>query len=88
MSALTLLFFCATAYAQCGESLTEMVAAQKMLKDVGWPIGFFMMVYMGIKWIISEGPEERENARRGVIYVVIGVLVLRTGVGLIEYLMC
>lgn len=79
--------------AQCYEPLgSDLMKPVKNIKEflekISYPIGFFMIVYMGIKWIISEGPEDRENARRGVIYVVIGLILLKSAVELVTYLLC
>jgi len=81
------------AQAQCYEPLGSPIMApiQNMinfLNTIAYPIGFFMIVYMGIKWIISEGPEDRENSRRGVIYVMIGLIMLKATFYLVEYLLC
>jgi hypothetical protein len=74
--------------AQCGEVLESTDAMIQIMAKIGNPIGQFMMIYMGIKWVVSDGPEERENARRGVIYVVIGLMLLQVASPLVEYLMC
>jgi len=76
------------AAAQCGttlEATTEIILA---LTTIGFPIGLFMMIYMGIKWIMAEGAEDRENARRGIIYVVSGLILLRAAAPTITYLVC
>lgn len=72
----------------CGTSNPGTQTAIQMLNTIGFPIGLFMMVYMGIKWMVAEGPEERENARRGIIYIVIGLILLQTARGLVEGLLC
>ncbi len=81
------------AQAQCYEPLgSDLMKPVKNIIDflvvIAYPIGFFMIVYMGVKWIISEGPEDRENARRGVIYVIIGLILLRSAFYLVTYLLC
>jgi hypothetical protein len=72
----------------CGEPLSAVDYIKVQLQEMGVPIAFFMMLYMGIKWITAEGPEDRENARRGIIYVIIGTIMLVAGESLIEYLLC
>jgi hypothetical protein len=67
---------------------TAIQKIQDMLTRIGYPIAFVMMVYMGAKWIISEGPEDRENARRGVIYIVIALIMLRASAAFVRYLLC
>ncbi len=58
------------------------------IQTIGNPIGFFMLAYMGVKWIVAEGPQDVENARRGVIYVVIGLILLKVSHPLVVYLLC
>jgi hypothetical protein len=58
------------------------------LITMGTPIGLIMTLYMGVKWIIAEGPEERENSRRAIIYIIIGLIMLRAARPLVEYLLC
>jgi hypothetical protein len=79
--------------AACYESLASPTMAPintilTFLTEIGNPIGYFMFVYMGIKWVLAEGPEDRENARRGVIYICIGILMLRTSLWTVDYLLC
>ncbi len=78
----------ACASATCYASIPAIDYMQDQLQAIGWPIGWFMVALMGIKWIISEGPEAREDARRGVIYVVIGLILLMTAESLTIMLFC
>jgi|GEM_PF-6225810 len=86
--ALIILWLADTVSAQCANNLPTLLNVMVWLQQIGWPLAFFMLVYMGIKWMISEGPQERENARRGVIYVIIGLLLLVGGVELVYNLLC
>ena len=61
---------------------------QTLLKNIGYPIALFMMVYMGAKWAVAEGPEDRENARRGIIYIVIALVMLVSSASFTTYLLC
>ena len=65
-----------------------MGAVMSQLMTMGAPIGLVMMIYMGVKWVLAEGPEDRENSRRAVIYIIIGLIMLRTAHPLVEYLLC
>jgi hypothetical protein len=47
-----------------------------------------MMSIEGAKYITSGNPQERESARRGIIYIVIGLIILQTAVSLTEYFLC
>ncbi len=89
ISIFILLFFAIqTVQASCATNLPTFINIMIWLQQIGYPLAFFMMAYMGIKWIMAEGPEPRENARRGVIYVVIGIILLRGGVLLTYNLFC
>jgi len=83
-----LLFAAQTVSASCATNLPTFINIMIWLQQIGYPLALFMMAYMGIKWVMAEGPEPRENARRGVIYVVIGIILLRGGVQLAYNLLC
>lgn len=76
------------ACAQCGENIPAMVEIMQMLQKIGYAIAVFMFAYLGIKWMLAEGPADRENARRGIIYIIIGLMLLRAGVPLVYFLLC
>jgi drug/metabolite transporter superfamily protein YnfA len=61
---------------------------REQLRIISGPLGFLMVILLGIKWMVAEGPEERENARRGIIYVVIGMLLVRASWDLTIMLLC
>jgi hypothetical protein len=86
-------FLSLAASAQCNPTGTSQTGAaiqtmQDMFKTMGYPLALFMMVYMGAKWAIAEGPEDRENARRGIIYIVIALLLLKAAPSFTVYLLC
>ena len=72
----------------CANYLPEMLTIITQLQTIGAPIAFLMMIYLGMKWYMAEGPEDRENSRRGVIYVIIGVILLQAAMPLVHYLLC
>ena len=53
------------------------------MKSLAYALGWLMMVLMGIKWIIADSPNERAEAKKGMIYVIIGLLVVRSACNLI-----
>ena len=82
-------FLSQNALAQCTAHITQDLRnVMDYLRQIGYPIAFFMMIYVSIKWITAEGPEDRENGRRGIIYIIIGILLLRTGDDLVWSLLC
>lgn len=65
-----------------------LVTIENQLITIGRPLAILMLIYMGVKWLIAEGPEDRDNARRGVIYVVIGIIMLIAAESFVQYLLC
>ncbi|MFH1054970.1 MAG: hypothetical protein V1744_02620 [Candidatus Altiarchaeota archaeon] len=88
--ALTLLLLLPSIASACYDAAITpaMVGVMDMIRTFGYPLGLFMLIYMGLKWMTSEGPEERDNARRGIIYMIIGLLLLKVGWDLVLYLLC
>lgn len=72
----------------CDTSIAPLNDMMVWLAQIANPIGLLMMIYMGIKWSMAEGAEDRENARRGIIYVVIGLLLVQVSDDLIIQLYC
>lgn len=72
----------------CDTSIAPLNDMMIWLAQIANPLGLFMMIYMGIKWSMAEGAEDRENARRGIIYVVIGLLLVQVSDDLIYQLYC
>jgi hypothetical protein len=54
------------------------------LRLVAYALGWIMMVFMGIKWIVSDSANDRADAKKGMIYIVIGLLVVRSAKALID----
>ena len=46
------------------------------MKNLAYALAWIMMVLMGVKWIIADSPNERAEAKKGMIYIVIGLLVV------------
>ena len=64
----------------CLSLLSGSVSAQWIasLATVAYALGWIMMIIMGIKWIIADSPNERADAKKGMMYVVVGLLVVRS----------
>jgi hypothetical protein len=79
-----------TVFAQCSHPAIQAVieGLSGDIRTAGYAMAFIMMMYMGIKWTIAEGADERENAKKGIIYVIIGVLLLRTGPDFMYIFIC
>lgn len=63
------------------EQITE------ILIKVGSALGVLMIAIGGVKWIISESPKGRDDARKSIMYVVIGLMLLISADKLVEYLL-
>ncbi len=59
--------------------LAQAVAATSWvagLKQIAVALGWVMMIIMGIKWITADAASDRADAKKGMIYIVIGLLVV------------
>jgi hypothetical protein len=59
---------------------------QEILLFVGGALGAAMIAWDGVKWITADSPAEREDAKRGVIYVMIGLVLLKSAERIINFL--
>lgn len=56
----------------------------KGLKRVAFALGWIMMVFMGVKWIVADSANERAEAKKGMIYIVIGLLIVASVSSLLQ----
>jgi len=61
---------------------------QTSLVTIGAVVGLLFMVLEGIAWMMAEGPEEREDAKKGIIYILIGLIILTSAYTFVRYLLC
>jgi len=61
---------------------------QTTLKYIGGGLAMVLMVFEGIKWMTAESPEDREDAKRGIIYIIIGLVMLAASYSFIFFLFC
>ncbi len=54
------------------------------LKRVAFALGWIMMVFMGVKWIVADSANERAEAKKGMIYIVIGLLIVASVSSLLQ----
>jgi len=59
-----------------------------LIQGIVGAIATFMLVWAGLKWIGSgeEGPQERDEAKKRIIAVIIGLLIVVVALNLINYL--
>lgn len=46
------------------------------LKQVAAALGAMVIAYAGLKWIMADNPQEREESKKTIIYAIIGLLVV------------
>lgn len=64
-----------------------MADVQTILLAVGSALAAAMIAWEGVKWITADNPAEREDAKKGVIYVMIGLVLLKSSNRIIEFLL-
>lgn len=91
---LVLLYIVSTvdAAVSCGplDAAVEMQFTDTMnaLKTVSASLGVLLMFIMSAKWAASMDPGERENAKRGMMYVAFGIALVVSAADLVVYLLC
>ncbi|MBD3388237.1 MAG: hypothetical protein GF416_04085 [Candidatus Altiarchaeales archaeon] len=63
---------------------SDIVAWITSMKSVAYALGWIMLVILGIKWIIADSPNERADAKKGMIYVLIGLILVRAACSLLR----
>lgn len=87
-----LLFYSPMVYATscCDPSAVspELQEIVNELPKVAAALGALMLAILGVKWIMSENPQEREDAKKGIIYVIIGLLLVTMAGTLVTEIYC
>lgn len=65
--------------------LNELKSSFTMLAGA---LGLFMFSIFGLMFILSNSPQERDDAKKGMIYVVIGLLMVAIGEQFVHALYC
>lgn len=71
-----------------GAASTSIAATNDELRSVAAALGTLMIAIQGMKWAIAESPQERVEARKGIMYVIIGLLLVSQADQLVEDLYC
>ncbi len=50
-----------------------------------YALGWLMLTVLGMKWIVAESSQERLDAKKGMVYIVVGLLVVRVICTLIAF---
>lgn len=54
----------------------EIKELNKGLKEVASALGALVIAYAGIRWIMAENPQERDDSKKTIIYAIIGLLIV------------
>jgi len=60
----------------------------EQIQIVGYALAVLMIGYQGLKWSSSDSDQAREDAKKGIIYVIIGIFLLKVGGDFILYVIC
>lgn len=82
LTAYALLSISTPAFAACSPSTSVWNPVD--LQNVAYALGLLMVVVLGVKYIISDSAQERSDVKKGLIYVVIGLLVVSGYMNLIN----
>lgn len=59
-----------------------------ILQSIGAGIAVIMLMINGIKWILlADDPSGRQDARRGIYYVLIGIAIMVTALALVNFIL-
>ena len=55
------------------------------LQYVGYTLGILMVIIQGVRYITADSAQERSDVKKGLIYVVIGILVIKGYTSLTDF---
>jgi hypothetical protein len=85
---MTLFLFSAKAAAELPlEFQRAILDIQNTLVGVGSPLATLMIVIEGLRWTGAQSPQERESAKKGIIYIMFGVMLLKQSETIVVFLL-
>lgn len=60
---------------------------ESILLKVGGALGTLVIAWESVIWITAQNPAERESAKKAIIYVMIGLLLLKSSENIIKFLL-
>lgn len=51
-------------------------------------LGALVLAYAGLQWVMADSPQERDDAKKTIIYVMIGLFVVSATADLVQALYC
>ena len=67
-----------TGAASIPAQMSEMTDLNNGLKNVAAALGVLVITHAGLRWIMSEGAQERDDAKKTIIYVIVGLIIVST----------
>lgn len=58
------------------------------IKTIAAALGVLMIAYSGVGWIMADGPQERDEAKKTLVYVMIGLLVVALALDIVGAVYC
>ncbi len=58
-----------------------------ILTGIGAGVAVFMLVLNGLKWMLAEDVSGRQDAKRGMLYIFVGLLIFVVAIQLVNFLM-
>lgn len=59
-----------------GAGSDDLVELNNALVTVAAAMGVLMIAIQGLKWVTSDTPQDRAEAKKGLIYILLGLLVV------------
>jgi len=88
LTALLLLVLTGSAAATVPPEMSQIWDLHGGIKNVATALGVLMIVYSGVRWIVATSPDERDDAKKTIVYVIIGLLVIAVTKELVQALYC
>lgn len=56
--------------------MTEIWNLNDGIKQVGAALGMLVIAHAGLRWVTAESPQDRDDAKKTIIYVMMGLFVV------------
>ncbi|MBM3308939.1 MAG: hypothetical protein FJY77_01675 [Candidatus Altiarchaeales archaeon] len=58
------------------------------IKNIASALGALIFVNSGVRWIAAQSPEERDDAKKTIIYVIVGLIAVAIAKDIVEAIYC
>ena len=69
-------------------SFIDLNALRTGVFDLAAALGLLMITFQGIRWIMSTQPEERDECKKAIVYVIFALIVAASVNPLVDALYC